>query len=880
MVWVAGQKLYGDRYIIEKKLGEGGSGVAYLAQGKKGNHVVIKTLRDDLLQSPSIDWYREKFIEEALQLSLCRHANIVQIENVFKEGHLPCMVMEYIEGENLQQLVDRQGIVLETEALHYIWQIGAALSAVHDKGLLHRDIKPSNIMVRSVRSEALLIDFGLARGFIPDLTQQLTRGFSNGFAPPEQYYEQARWGDYTDVYALAATLYYLLTQITPTASFTRARGNSLKQPQQINPSISDRVNQAILQGMMLDAAERPRTVQKWLDLLGTGVEPTVQSPPPRARVTINSWGHEAAIYCPNENCQSLNPLTHNFCQQCRTPLPKRYLWAVGDALAAENTGEILADRYLVISKSILFDSKPGLLPQTSELENLQIIKPYLRLIPYRLHVPQVYGVLTLTKGSAKQEVLLLEKPPLNTDNIAKEVHLCSELTTAWGSASSMRQLNWLWQIAQLWQPLAGEGVVSSLLDQELLRVEGPLVRLLELQIDGHSTPELPQLGEFWHQLLPTAKPAIAEFVNAICSSLQQGKIHSSEQLIAILDQGLAEIGQWQTPTIKIATKSDKGPSCQRNEDACYPRSGITITKPPQPKALAIICDGGGHMGGIVASNLAIETIQHEVRYLAKIPSYHIHPATLLKDLEQAAKVANDKINQINDSENRQGRQRMNTTLLMALPIAHEMYVAHVGDSRAYLITRYGCYLVTLDDDIASRKVRSGNAIYRDAVAVQQSGSDSLVQALGMSPSSSLHPTAQRFIFDEDCVFLLCSDGLSDFDRVEQYWGTEILPILTRQLDVANVANKLVEIANTKNGHDNVTIALIHCQVKSSEPKSNLSEALADLSTTSPSNSSDPTVKDINHSPIQKTQVTTTHKQVKGSSANFNWLSWLFVDKKN
>jgi len=569
----------------------------------------------------------------------------------------------------------------------------------------------------------------------------------------------------------------------------------------------------------------------------------------------------ATLYCPNENCQALNPLTHNFCQQCRTPLPKRYLWAVGDALVASNTGEILADRYLVISKSILFDTKPGSLPQRPELENLDLIKPYLRLIPYRLHVPQVYGVLTLTKGRSKQEVLLLEKPPLNTDGTAKEVDLCSQLTTAWGSASSMRQLNWLWQIAQLWQPLATVGVVSSLLDQELLRVEGSLVRLLELRTDKDHTPELPQLGEFWQQLLPTAKPAIAEFVKAVCNSLQQGKIRSDEQLIAILDQGLAEIGQSQTPTIKIAAKSDTGPSRQRNEDACYPRSGTTITKPPDPTALAIVCDGiGGHEGGNVASNLAIETIQQQVQHLSKISSDHIHPATLLEDLEQATALANDKISQINDSENRQGRQRMGTTLVMAVPIAHEMYVAHVGDSRAYWITRYGCYQVTLDDDVASREVRLGYAIYRDAV--QQGASGSLVQALGMSSSSSLHPTAQRFVVDEDCVFLLCSDGLSDFDRVEQYWDTEILPILTSQLDVESVTEKLVEIANNKNGHDNVTITLVHYQVSPSEPKSNLSVALAERSATSFSAGSSPKTTSTHRSPNQTTQFVPTRKQAK------------------
>ncbi|WP_017315412.1 protein phosphatase 2C domain-containing protein [Mastigocladopsis repens] len=576
----------------------------------------------------------------------------------------------------------------------------------------------------------------------------------------------------------------------------------------------------------------------------------------------------ATLYCPNELCQAPNPLTHKFCQRCSTPLPKRFLWAVADGQNLANSGELLGDRYLVISKALLLDTKPGLLPQTPDVEHLQAIKPYLRLFPYRLHVPQVYGVLPLVNGISKKEILLLEKPPLCVldSTTSLEVQLESELTTAWSRATSMRQLNWLWQMAHLWQPLVSEGVASSLLNPELVRVEGSLVRLLELRYDNQTSPGFPQLGKFWQQLQPEAKGAIAEFLSEICRSLMAGEINSGEQLVAVLDKGLAEVGQSQTPTIKIATKSDTGPSRQRNEDACYPPSGSVISKPPQPTVLAIVCDGiGGHEGGNVASNLAIETIQQQLNDLTQLPSDDRDPAILLGDLERAAASANDKISQRNDNEHRQGRQRMGTTLVMALPIAHQMYIAHVGDSRAYWITRHGCYQVTIDDDVASREVRLGYATYRDAV--QQGASGSLVQALGMNASNSLHPTAQRFILDEDCVFLLCSDGLSDFDRVEQYWETEILPILTEKTDVANAIETLLEIANNQNGHDNVTIALVHCQVKYSEPKSTLKTVLSDLSSiqaASASNRSPRTAQaTLNLRQNQKTRVVPTSKPAKG-----------------
>ncbi|MTJ52387.1 serine/threonine protein phosphatase [Anabaena sp. UHCC 0253] len=567
------------------------------------------------------------------------------------------------------------------------------------------------------------------------------------------------------------------------------------------------------------------------------------------------------LYCPNEYCQFANPLTHKFCQQCSTPLPKRYLWAVGEDISPNHPGAILGDRYLVISKSILLDIKPGLLPQIPELDNLEKIKPYLKLIPYRINIPQVYGVLNLANKQTQTEILLLEKPPILIDATFTQVNLCSSLDTVWPEASSIRQIHWLWQLANLWQPLALEGVASSLLDPHLLRVEGVLIRLLELRFDGENIPTLSQLGEFWWQLLQNAKPNIAPFIQQVCEALIQGEINSSEQLIKVLDRGLIQLERSQTTTIKIYTKTDSGPIRPRNEDACFPPQNTLIAKPPHHSALAIVCDGiGGHEGGNVASNLAIETIQQQLQGLSSVPYENIDPALLLSDLERAVATVNDKISQRNDSEHRQGRQRMGTTIVMALPVAHEMYITHVGDSRAYWITRHSCHQITLDDDVASREVRLGYALYREAL--QHSGSGSLVQALGMSKSTSLHPTSQRFIIDEDAVFLLTSDGLSDFDRVEESWETEMLPILSGKISIENAADRLIEIANTKNGHDNVTIALVHYEVKYSEPETNITVDFANFLASMPLDRIDDTVNGENLSSDQKTQVITKDKTIK------------------
>lgn len=528
----------------------------------------------------------------------------------------------------------------------------------------------------------------------------------------------------------------------------------------------------------------------------------------------------ATLHCPNTRCQVSNPQSNKFCKKCRTPLLRRYLWAVGQGIDAYQPGDFIAGRYLLVQQQILLDTQPATPPDMPQ-EIPKGITPYLKLSPYGLHIPQVYGRLALMQGSRCLEIWLLEEAPLysttfltGTEEADTLELLLPELKSVWKDASAVRQLNWLWQLANLWQPLSIEKVASSLLTPALLRVEGSLVRVLELQADTNPVPTLQQLGQLWsQQLLPDASPSIAEFIQQLCTQMIEGKLRTAEEIVTLLDQGLKDCGRSQSRTYQIFTDTDKGPSRNHNEDACYPTSGQLIRPSNEASALAIVCDGiGGHEGGEVASRLAIDTLRQQVEKLPANPG-NWNPTLLAQELENATCVANDVISQQNDSEHRSDRQRMGTTLVMARTCAHEIYITHVGDSRVYWINRHNCHQVTQDDDLASREVRLGYALYRSAVQNPTAGS--LVQALGMAPSAALHPTVQRFVLDEDCVFLLCSDGLSDNDRVEQYWQTEILPILDGQIDLRTAGARLIEIANTQNGHDNVTVALVYCNVTSS-----------------------------------------------------------------
>jgi serine/threonine protein kinase len=170
MVWTSGQQLQGGKYIIEQVLGQGGFGITYKAHHTMLDaSVVIKTPNESLKNDPEYAKFVKRFREEGQRLeklSENQHPNIVRVRDLFHEDGTYCLVMDFVQGDSLFNLIQKRGTLPTEKAVKYILQIGEALKVVHQAGLVHRDAHPGNIMVQQ-DGKAVLIDFGIAGETVP-----------------------------------------------------------------------------------------------------------------------------------------------------------------------------------------------------------------------------------------------------------------------------------------------------------------------------------------------------------------------------------------------------------------------------------------------------------------------------------------------------------------------------------------------------------------------------------------------------------------------------------------------------------------------------------------------------------------------------------------
>ncbi|AFY72523.1 serine/threonine protein phosphatase [Synechococcus sp. PCC 7502] len=262
-------------------------------------------------------------------------------------------------------------------------------------------------------------------------------------------------------------------------------------------------------------------------------------------------------------------------------------------------------------------------------------------------------------------------------------------------------------------------------------------------------------------------------------------------------------------SLKYAALSDVGKEREHNEDGfrCFSQFMTTVSH-SQPefqthRGLFILCDGmGGHDGGEVASAIALESIAESFKpfWTSGLPSQ--------EKLTEIIGIANQEIYDRNEAEMRRDAGRMGTTLVILVIYGTEVAIAHIGDSRIYKITADGLTQLTRDHEVANRLIDQGVS---ETIAYSRGDAHQLTQALGPNISASLEPAIAFFNLDSTSLFLLCSDGLSDNNVVEDHW--QQLQSIDKNSDLSIAAQDLIQLGNDLNGYDNITAVLVHCQIE-------------------------------------------------------------------
>lgn len=254
-------QLLNNRYRIVKLLGQGGFGAVYRSWDSNLNRPCA--VKENLDVSPEA---QRQFTREATVLANLSHQNLPRVTDHFiLPGQGQYLVMDFVDGEDLVSILRTQGRIPVNQAVAWISQVADALDYLHSRQppVFHRDIKPSNIRI-TPEGRAMLVDFGLVKVFNPQLRTTLgARAVTPGYAPPEQY-GQASTDARSDIYALGATLYNILTAEEPMESVQRMAGGQMQPISLLNPTIPPEITQSVEKSMQLQPTQRFQRVKDFM----------------------------------------------------------------------------------------------------------------------------------------------------------------------------------------------------------------------------------------------------------------------------------------------------------------------------------------------------------------------------------------------------------------------------------------------------------------------------------------------------------------------------------------------------------------------------------------------------------------------------------------
>jgi len=253
-----------DRYEIIKELGQGATGIVYQALDPNIQRVVaLKVLRSDLASDPG---FRQRFRREARSAGRLTHPGIVTIFDAAEQGDVSFLVMEYLEGQTLDQLIEEERALPPARARDIAMQICDALDYAHNAQIVHRDIKPSNILLLP-GDQVKLTDFGIAKVLAePRLTRTGIVGTIDYMSPEQVMNKDV--DHRADIYALGVVLFEMLTchlpfrADNPAATLLKLVSEPMPSPRDLNPSVSAEMEAIILKATAKDRSQRYQTAME------------------------------------------------------------------------------------------------------------------------------------------------------------------------------------------------------------------------------------------------------------------------------------------------------------------------------------------------------------------------------------------------------------------------------------------------------------------------------------------------------------------------------------------------------------------------------------------------------------------------------------------
>lgn len=274
-----------NRYIIGKVIGEGGFGITYIGFDPKldikvaikeyfPHSMVMRDVTGDRGNTVSAyggknkdmyEKYLSRFFSEARTLAKLQGIDgVVHVQDYFTENDTAYIIMEYVDGEDLKEYAKERGGQLTVKAaLDLFRPVAEALSQLHKHNILHRDISPDNIMVTK-EGKVTLIDLGASREF-GDMQKSMSVLLKPGYAPLEQYSSSEKQGEFTDIYAFCASLYRTITGKRPPEVMDRVEKDELERPSKLGVLIDENVENALMKGLSVHAADRYQTMDELID---------------------------------------------------------------------------------------------------------------------------------------------------------------------------------------------------------------------------------------------------------------------------------------------------------------------------------------------------------------------------------------------------------------------------------------------------------------------------------------------------------------------------------------------------------------------------------------------------------------------------------------